>query len=458
MRRLPLLVFLLAVCSAANAASGSAAPVQSGLGPYLAFCIGGGFLSLLTPCVFPMIPVTVSYFSKRSGSRPILSATIYALGIVSTFAIIGVGAAAIFGAAGLSNFAANPWVNLAIGLLFVVLALNLFGVFEFTALQGAAGRIQGTARREGLFGPFLMGIAFSLTSFTCTTPVVATLLATATKGSLGMPAFGMTAYGITFASPFFLLALFPSAMNRKPKSGAWLAAVKPALGFVELAAAVKFFSNCDLALSLGLLTRPVVAGLWTALFLVLAVYLVGRPSEWHSVGWGRRTLAVVSLAISAFLFGGIRGQSLGQLDAYLPPDPYPFLHPTSRPATENGPILAMDYKDGLAKAKASGRPLFVDFTGVTCVNCRWMEDNIFPKDPIKKEFSGMVRVQLWTDRPNASDQANQKLLADLSGAQSLPTYVVVSPSGKVLGKFLGATNDVNEFAEFLEKARQTSLQ
>jgi len=455
MKRLPLFLWLFACCQVAFAANG--APGTGDLGAYLAVCAGGGFLSLLTPCVFPMIPVTVSYFSKRTATRPLLSASAYAVGIVATFAIIGVGTAVLFGAAGLSNFAANPWVNLTIGLLFVVLALNLFGVFEFNAMQGIANRVQGSSRREGLFGPFAMGIAFSLTSFTCTTPVVATLLAAATKGSAAMPALGMAVYGLAFASPFFFLALFPAAMNRTPKSGAWLAAVKPALGFVELAAAVKFFSNADLGFGLGLITRPVFDIIWTALFLGLSAYLIGSPANWKRTGWGRRGLAATSLALAIFLGSGITGHSLGQLDAYFPPDPYPFGHSLTAPADSRGPILAADYEDGLAKAKATGRSLFLDFTGVTCVNCRWMENNIFTKDPVRKEFAGMVRVQLWTDRPNPSDRANQKLLGDLSGAQSLPTYVIIGPDGKVKGKFLGATGDVNEFLRFLKQAHPSGV-
>lgn len=429
---------------------------SAGLLTYLGLCFVGGLLSLLTPCVFPMIPVTISYFVKRSGGEALKGAFSYAFGIISTFAVLGVLAALVFGATGIADFAANPWVNLALGALFVILALNLFGLYEIGLPASWTTKVAKQSSRSGLAGPYFMGMAFSLTSFTCTMPIAAALLASAAKGDWIYPTVGMSAYGLAFALPFFFLALLPSSLNKMPKAGDWLNSVKPTLGFIELAAAVKFFSNADLAWSAGIITRPVFISTWILIFGMMGAYLLGLPEKLKAVAWPRRIFGAAVLALCFWMMNGVNGTALGEVDAFFPPDPYPGLAKktgsTVAGAETKGAIEAADYKDAIAKAKQAGRPIFVDFTGVTCTNCRWMEKNMFPKPEIVAAFDKMVKVQLYTDRPTDADRANQALQKELAGNNALPTYVLVSPEGKVIEKFEGATRDVAEFLGFLNKA------
>lgn len=427
---------------------------------YLIGSFGYGLAALLTPCVFPMIPVTVSYFIKRKEGSPLAGAATYALGIVATFAVIGIVTTLVFGATGLSNFAANPYVNLGLGILFIALALNLFGLYELGLPSSLTTKMSKASRRGGFVGPLLMGATFSLTSFTCTVPFVASTLATAAKGSFIYPVIGMAAYGLAFSLPFFLLALFPSAMSKLPKSGDWLNAVKPVLGFIELAAAVKFLSNADLGWGAGWITKPVFLGLWAIIFAMLGGYLLGLPEKLRDVGWGRRALAVGAFWLCGFLLTGLNDKSLGELNAYVPPSPYPYIgkHESNTALATNasGPIVAGDFNEALSVAKKSGRPVFIDFTGVNCTNCRWMEKNIFPKDEVQKQFDSFVKVQLYTDRPTDSDRSNQALQTKLVGDNSLPTYVLLTPEGKVIDKEAGLVRDVKEFIGFLKKASRGS--
>lgn len=430
----------------AGAAHAQGAAGGSSMGNYLVTAFSGGLLSLLTPCVFPMIPVTISYFVKRQGSRAFLSAGSYAFGIISTFAVIGVGTALVFGATGLSGFASNPWFNLALGVLFVVLALSLFGLFEIQLPPALTNRLSKNTRKEGLAGPFFMGATFSLTSFTCTAPIVASLLAEAAKGSALRPAAGMAAYGTAFAIPFFLLALFPGAMAKVPKAGNWLNSVKPTLGFIELAAALKFFSNADLAFGTNLIGRPLFFALWAVIFGGLALYLLGVPKRIKSVGNGSRALGVATVALSAFLVMGVGGKNLGELESFAP------VFPTAVAEKVEGRIVASTYKEALELAKKNNRPVFIDFTGVNCVNCRYMEKSIFPDASVKKELDSLVNVQLYTDRNTDADKQNQKLQTELAKNNALPTYVLVKPDGTVIEKSEGASRDPKEFVAFLKKA------
>ena len=445
---------LLLVPTAFGQSGNVGVAIQNGVGSYLWICFAGGLASLLTPCVFPMIPVTVSYFSKRKEGSAVAGASAYSIGIISTFAIIGILATALFGATGMQNFAAGPWFNLALAVIFVILAVGLFGLYEIQIPSFLSNRMLKASRAGGLIGPFFMGATFSLTSFTCTVPVVAALLTASTKGSLILPAIGMATYGLAFALPFFALALFPASLSKMPRAGEWLNSVKPVLGYIELAAAVKFLSNADLAWSLGILTRPVVLVIWIGIGLCLTAYLFGLPKSPVKLGWGRKAFAVASLLGVIFLAYGMTGRRLKDFEAYLPPDPYPTVVKAVAltSAVQTGPIIATDYADALTKAKQTGRPIFVDFTGVNCTNCRWMEDNIFPKAVVKAELDKTVHVTLYTDRPNASDQANQKLQTQLAQTNGLPTYVLVSPTGKVINKLEGAEPDAAKFAEFLKRA------
>ena len=261
------------------ATAGSLASMSLGL--FLLTSVLGGWASLFTPCVFPMIPITVSFFSKRAGGkrgRAVMLAWTYALGIMATFTLIGVAFSVFFGAASLANFATNVWVNLGMGTVFVALGLSLLGLFNIAAPSGLTNKIdeaRGEAKND-LVMTLLMAIAFTLASFTCTVPVLGALLGlSATGGSIARPIAGMLAYSAAFAAPFFLLALFPTTLRRLPKGGAWLEVVKISMGLVEFAAALKFLSNADIGADTQILTRPVFLAIWIALFLALALYLFG---------------------------------------------------------------------------------------------------------------------------------------------------------------------------------------
>lgn len=425
---------------------------EQGLLRFVLLAMGLGFLSLLTPCVFPMIPITVSYFSKqKSGLKGPLA---YSLGIVLTFTGLGVFIAAFFKAAGIQQFAANFYLNVFLAVLFFVLALNLFGVFEIKVPTSLATKLQtGGRERGGFLGPILMAVAFTIISFTCTSPFVGTVLVGASQGDFLYPIVGMLAFSTAFASPFFFLALFPGYLAKMPKSGGWLASLKVTMGFLEIAAAVKFLSNADLVRQWGLLTRPVFLALWAAIAVVTALYLFGwfrlPHEEAAKVGWARRILAFGFAAVSVWFLGGVNGRPLGELDAFLPPVPYPG----QAQAAGERVVWMTKWEEAQAKSRETGKPIFVDFTGVTCTNCRWMEKNMFPRDEIVQELEQFVVVKLYTDRDTPEDNANAKLQDQMTGVATLPVYVVATPDGKPHKVFQGMTRDPKEFAGFLSGGR-----
>ena len=428
---------------------------SAGVFQFLIFCFSMGLLALLTPCVFPMVPITVSFFAKKGeeGKSNISGALAYCLGIMGTFTGLGLLMTAIFGATGIQQLANNPYVNIGLAVLFVVLALNLFGVFEIRMPTSLTSKAASGSKAVGFVGPILMGFTFTLTTFTCTVPLVGTLLVTATTGSWLYPAIGMLAFSLAFALPFFLLALFPQAIAKLPRSGAWMASVKVFLGFIELLAAVKFLSNVDLFYDWGFLTREVFLAIWAGLMAVTALWLFGwmkLPNESsYKVGWPRRVIGVASAACALWFLGGVGGNSLGELNGFLPPDPYPGRKSTKEFAV---PWLH-DYDEALATAKALNKPVFINFTGANCTNCRWMEANMFPDPEIAKLLTDtFVSVELWTDRLNPQDKANQKIQLELTNQVTLPVYAVVSPEGKVIKLFPGSTRVKDEFKSFLDTA------
>lgn len=428
----------------------------AGILPFLGFCFTMGLLALLTPCVFPMVPITVSFFAKKGeeGKSNISGAFAYCLGIMGTFTGLGLLMTALFGATGIQQLANNPFVNLGLAILFIVLALNLFGVFEIRMPSSLTSKAASKSKAGGLIGPILMGFTFTLTTFTCTVPLVGTLLISAASGDWMYPAIGMLAFSLAFALPFFLLALFPQALTKLPKSGAWMASMKVFLGFIELLAALKFLSNVDLVYDWGVLTRAVFLAVWAGIMAVCALWLFGwlkLPHEsGYKVGWLRRLVGVASVACAIWFFGGVSGKSLGELNGFLPPDPYPGAKSTAEFAVP----WIHDYQAALAQAQAVNKPVFVNFTGANCTNCRWMEANMFPDPDVHKLLSEtFVPVELWTDRLNPQDKANQKIQLELTGDVTLPIYAVVSPEGKVIKLFPGSTRVKADFVAFLDSAK-----
>ncbi len=430
-----------------------AAAQRAGLLQFLLLAVGYGFLALLTPCVFPMIPITVSFFSKKRGQNSrqgILEAVAYCAGIIGTFTVVGVAVAVAFKATGIRVLANNPWLNLGLAVLFIALGINLMGGFEILLPPSLADKANRAAERTGLIGPFLMGLTFTITSFTCTVAFVGTLLAAAAKGNVFYPVMGMLAFSSAFALPFFLLALFPQYLNRLPRSGAWMVTVKGFMGFVEIAAAIKFLSNADLVWSLDLLTRPVFLAIWFGIAAIAGLYLLGAVrlphDESRAIGTTRRIIGMVSLVAAVWFLAGINGASLGQVVSFLPPDPYPG---HSGGATD---LLHWEhhYKAALAHAAANNQDVLINFTGVNCTNCRQMENTVFPLPAVQKQLARFTRVELYTDRDLPSDRANAALQQKLIHVATLPAYVIVSPTGEVL-RVQQDRSSPSQFIKFLSQ-------
>jgi len=432
----------------------AASTAASTLPAYLGLAALMGALSLLTPCVFPMVPITVSYFTGRAEKdrrRAVTQALVYGVGIVFTFTAVGVVLALGFGASGLNQFAANPWLNLGIAALFVAFALNLFGAFQLALPSRFLTRAATADAGRGRYvGTLLMGLAFTLTSFTCTAPFLGTLLVVAAQGDWQWPLAGLLVFSSVFALPFVLLAWAPQAVAALPRSGAWLLSVKATMGLLELAAALKFLSNVDLVWHWGLFTRDVVITLWIVIGIILVVYLAGGLRLGHAPklsrpGASRWATVVGALALTVWLGTGLAGQRLGELEAFLPPG--------ELGGGEGGELAWMvnDYEGALALASKENRPILIDFTGYTCTNCRWMEANMFPKPEVARELARYVRLRLYTDGRGEEYLRFQNLQRDTFGTVALPYYAVVAPGGVPVVAFGGLTRDSQQFVAFLQR-------
>jgi thiol:disulfide interchange protein DsbD len=414
---------------------------DKGLLSFLLFAFTAGLLSLLTPCVFPMVPITVSFFAKRreggTARSGVTHALAYCFGIISAFTAVGLLISVLFGASGIQKFATNPFVNLILATIFILLALNLFGMFQLTLPYKLTNAFSSRGK-TGLLAPLLMGLTFTLTTFTCTVPFVGTILVSAANGDLLYPVLGMLAFSTAFALPFFLLALFPQYLANLPKSGAWLEMTKAFMGFLELAAAVKFLSNADLFWGTGLISRSAFLVTWAiilsaaALFLVRVIRLpkVELPAK---IGPGRVFVVAASVAAAVYLASGATGRSLGEIEAFLPP------------GKADGWIT--DYDRARAIARRDHKPLLIDFTGYQCTNCRWMERNMFPRPDVSGQLPNYTLTRLFTD--GAQDGANRDLELKLTNKITLPIYVVLTPDGRVIRMFEGSTRVPADFVAFL---------
>lgn len=434
---------------------------KQGLIQFLWLSITMGFLALLTPCVFPMIPITVSFFAKQQETSPgsgVRSAVAYCLGIIGTFTALGVLMAVLFGAGSINRFATHPIVNLALAVLFVVMAVNLFGGFEIILPSWLVERTQSGTQRGGLAGPLLMGLTFTLTSFTCTVAFVGTLLAATTQGDFLWPIVGMLGFSTAFALPFFVLALFPQWLAKLPRSGGWLVTVKAFMGFLELAAALKFLSNADLVWNWGFITRPVFLAIWFGIAAMAGAYMLGWLRLPHDsggrIGPIRAGFGIASFAAAIYCLAGLNGVSLRTFAAYLPPADY-GRSGTLTASAHGGVEWLQNYEEALAKAKAEQKPIFIDFTGVTCTNCRLMEDQVFSKPEVAEEFKNFVTVQLYTDKETEESRRYQQMQLERFGQVTLPLYIVQTPDEQKLGEYSYNTS-VPEFLEFLRKSRETA--
>src|SRR5215469_17881114 len=345
--------------------AGFIAPKQS-MGSFLWLAVVMGGLSLLTPCVFPMIPMTVSYFVNHSGASrrsAVNTALLYGLGIILTFTALGLLLAIIFGAGGVTKLAANPWLNLLITAIFLGFAFSLFGTYFIQVPAALTNRLDLLTRsKEGskVIGALLMGSTFTLTSFTCTAPFVGTLLVVTAQGNWQWPLAGMLAFSTVFAVPFFLLALAPQFLSQLPKSGGWMISVKVIVGLLEIAAAMKFLSNADLVWHWGIFTRQVVLATWVGIGILTSVYILGHFRISHeeaveSVGIGRLIVAVVVLAATIWMIPGLFGRQLGALEAFLPPETTSSssgaIAQAQSVADGDVPWVINDYEGALTRAK-----------------------------------------------------------------------------------------------------------
>jgi thiol:disulfide interchange protein len=454
--------------SARKADNLNAAPRPQSLGSFIWLAAVMGALSLLTPCVFPMIPITVSYFTNHaSGNRKsaIFTAIIYVIGIILTFTALGMLLAVIFGAGGVNQLAANPWVNLLITAIFLGFAFSLFGAYFIQMPPSLMDKLNSVTRsKEGnqVVGALLMGFTFTLTSFTCTAPFVGTLLVMTAQGNWRWPLAGMLAFSTVFAIPFFLLALAPQMMSQLPKAGGWMNSVKVVMGFLEIAAAMKFLSNADLVWHWGIFTRQVVLAVWVGIGVLTVLYVLGyfrleHDSPVESIGAARLALAILFLAVTIWMVPGLFGRQLGELESFLPPELGSSASQSgagsvssANPQQEDGWILN-DYPAALTQAKQTNKPIFIDFTGYTCTNCRWMEANIFPRAEVKGELAKFIRVRLYTDGSGSLYENQQKMESDRFGTVALPLYVILSPEDKSVATFSGLTRSPKEFLAFLAK-------
>ncbi len=460
------------VSAAASGASGSELEeaLSGGLMGFLGLAAVAGLLALLTPCVFPMIPITVAFFTKqgeKEGSSTFRLAFIFGAGIVGTYTVTGMGLSALLGASGAVQIATNGWVNLAIGAMFTVFALSLMGFLNLALPVGLSGRADQWSRSYGgVVGVLLMGFVFTLTSFTCTVQFVGTLLIAASQGHWLWPLVGMIVFATVFAFPFFLLGLFPRLIQTmRGRSGDWMEHLKVVLGFLELAAAFKFFSNTDLVWQWGVVDRDFVITAWVVLAVLAALFLLGAVAV-HHVRVQQSSLAgfvgaLIFLMMGVYLTRGLGGAPLNPwVDTYLPPElttnaglPNAVSSAQASGGLDHQSVEALPWLTNLdaalAQAQAQGKRVFVDFTGYTCVNCRWMEKNVFAHPDVLARFQeDFVLVQLYTDG-GADAEANQQMQIERFNTVALPLYVVLDANDQVQARHAGILKPVEAFLKFL---------
>ena len=451
-----------------------AAPTDSSLFYIFLAGFAGGFLALLTPCVWPNIPMTVSFFLKRNKerSKAIREAVTYGISIVVIYVVLGLVVTLLFGASALNALSTNAVFNIFFCLLLVVFAASFFGAFEITLPSSWSNKIDAKSENtSGLLSIFLMAFTLTLVSFSCTGPIIGFLLvAVSTQGSILAPTIGMLGFAIALAIPFTLFAMFPSLLKSAPKSGGWMNVVKVVLGFIELAFALKFLSVADLAYGWHILDRETFLALWIVIFGLLGVYLLGWLKFPHD-DEGNRTnvpqffLAMISLAFAIYMIPGLWGAPLKAISAFAPPmNTQDFnLYKASVEAKYH------DYEAGMAAAKAEGKPVIIDFTGFGCVNCRKMEAAVWtdPKvaDMLNEKY---VLISLYVDDKTPLDEpitvtenGQQRTLRTVGdkwsylqrvkfGANTQPFYVLIDNEGKPLAGSRSYDEDINAYIDYLQ--------
>jgi thiol:disulfide interchange protein len=438
----------------AAAAPSQDKPEPQSLGGFLLLAFGFGLASIFTPCVFPMIPVTMSFFLNQAAGdpkkSPLAQALAFSLGIIGLFTLMGLAVTALLGPFGVVQLGSNPWVNGFIAIVFFVFSLSLLGAFEITLPSGFLTWLNKASSGNSYAATLLMGLTFSLTSFACVGPFVGTLLAASVTGARLQPVLGMLSFAAGLAAPFFFLALFPGYLKQLPRSGGWMARVKIVLGFLILAAMLKYLSNVDQVLQWNLLTRERFIGLWVVLFALPGLYLLGflrlegiKPDE--SVGTGRLLAGIVMLGFALSLLPAMFGQRLGELEAYVPaPAEGVSAAPTAQKWIKN------DLESALSRAKTDHKLVLVSFTGYACTNCHWMKANMFTRPEIAASLADLVLVELYTDGTDNASEANQKRQNEMFQSVAIPYYALLDGDGKVVASFAGLTKDPARFLAFLK--------
>lgn len=412
---------------------------QRGLWSIFFIAFLSGFAALLTPCVFPMIPMTVSFFTKQSKTKAagIRNAIIYGISIIVIYVLLGVLVTWIFGADALNALSTNVWFNIIFFILLVVFATSFLGAFEIMLPNSWANKVDSQADRGGIIGILFMALALAIVSFSCTGPIVGTLLVeAASKGGIA-PIIGMLGFSLALALPFMLFAMFPGWLHSLPKSGGWLNTVKVVLGFLELALAFKFLSNADLVLQLHLLEREVFLAIWIAIFGALALYLFGKITLPHDspiahISVGRLLMGLLVLMFTVYLIPGLWGAPLKLINAFPPPieyseSPLGFGGSGDSSSTivlpegaKSGPhrlVVFEDYEKGLAYAKSVNKPIMLDFTGHACVNCRKMENNVWSDPKILQILKNeVVLISLYVDEDIALPKS-EHYISKITGAE-----------------------------------------
>lgn len=451
----------------------------------------GGFAALLMPCIFPMIPMTVSFFMKQSGSRAkgISNAIFYGISIIVIYVLLGSLITGIFGEEALNELSTSVLFNVIFFIILIFFGLSFLGAFEIVLPSSWANKVDMQANKSGVVAIFFMALALAIVSFSCTGPIVGTLLVeSASKGGIA-PIVGMFGFSLAIALPFMLFAMFPGWLNSMPKSGGWLNTVKVSLGFLEVAFAFKFLSNADLVLQKHWLERELFIAIWVAIFAAWALYLFGKymlPHDYEKadkIGVGRLMMAIIVTTFTLYMIPGLWGAPLKILSGLTPPIHYAesksgFGQSSSNGAANlpehahSGPhgIIAFDdYEYGLKYAKKVNKPILLDFTGDACANCRKMEDNVW-SDPavlsILKEK--VVLISLYCDRKIELPKG-QQYVSKTTGKEvitignkwtdlqvtryrsnSQPLYVILDSNGNDLSKPIGFTFEIQEYKKWLE--------
>ena len=435
----------------------------------------GGFLALFTPCVWPIIPMTVSFFLKRNKeqTKAIREATTYGLSIVVIYVLLGLAVTLLFGASALNALSTNAVFNIFFALLLVVFAASFFGAFELTLPSAWTNKIdQKSESTTGLLSIFLMAFTLALVSFSCTGPIIGFLLvAVSTQGSILAPTIGMLGFAIALAIPFTLFALFPSLLKSAPKSGGWMNTIKVVLGFIELAFALKFLSVADLAYGWHLLDREVFLSIWIAIFGLLGAYLLGwirfpHDDEGHRTNVPQFFLALASLAFTIYMVPGLWGAPCKAISAFTPP------MNTQDFNLYQGTVEARftDYEQGMAAAQAEGKPVIIDFTGFGCVNCRKMEAAVWSNPQVADMLNNQyVLISLYVDDKTPlpqpieiAENGQQRTLRTVGdkwsylqrtkfGANAQPFYVLLDDKGQPLAPSRSYDEDIAAYLQFLRQ-------